>query len=451
MNKNRNELPYWPLGPFKIRLPFLHYRLEKPEIIQGFVLFSIGLSIIPLLQSQVGMSYEAALAVVIVMQITMIMQTALGSPFVPGLITPIIPLIVIFLGNFEPGPEAIQALVAVQLLVAFIFLLFGITGLGKLLVTKLSQSLKAGILIGAGLAAFIGEFQPGGRVAETPISLIIGGAICLFIMFSPTFKELYQKSSIARFIANYGIMPAILIAIAIGMLVKEYPTPTIEWGITVPNFVELWKYTPFVMGFPSLDVFLLALPIAIMGYIIAYGDIIVGTSLVERAERFRKDEVIENNLSALHLITFIRNLIHALFAPHPGLAGPIFTAGTASVVERYTYGKKAMQSIYSGTNTLVLSLFVACFVLPLVSFFQPFLPIALSITLILTGYLCITLGMEQVTTNIGRGVAMIMAVVLAVYGAAHALVVGIILYFVIERGWASATTNENEKENKKVS
>ncbi|MDT8862173.1 xanthine/uracil/vitamin C permease [Alkalihalobacillus sp. MEB130] len=449
-NKDRNELPYWPMGPFKLRLPFFHYRLEKPEIIQGFVLFSIGLSIIPLLQNQVGMSYEAALAIVIVMHITMIMQTALGSPFVPGLITPLIPLIVLFLADFEPGPEAIQALVAVQLLVAFIFLLLGITGLGKILVKKLSQSLKAGILIGAGLAAFIGEFEPGGRVAETPISLIIGGAICLFIMFSPTFKTLYQKSSIARFIANFGIMPAILVAIAIGWLVKEYPTPSVEWGITTPNFVELWNYTPFVIGFPSLDVFVLALPIAILGYIIAYGDIIVGTTLIERAEKYRKDEVIDNNVTTLHFITFIRNLMHALIAPHPGLAGPIFTAGTASIVERYTYGKKAMQSIFSGTNTLVLSLFVSCFVLPLVSFFQPFLPIALSITLILTGYLCITLGMEQVTTNVARGVAIIMAVVLAVYGAAHALVVGLVLYFVIEKGWF-ATTKEHEKDEKKAS
>ncbi len=31
-----NEQPYWPAGPFKIRLPFIHYRWELPEMIQVF-------------------------------------------------------------------------------------------------------------------------------------------------------------------------------------------------------------------------------------------------------------------------------------------------------------------------------------------------------------------------------------------------------------------------------
>ncbi|KHF41581.1 solute carrier family 23 protein [Halalkalibacter okhensis] len=442
--KNGEELPYWPIGPFKFRLPFIHYRLEMPEIIQGFVLFSIGLSIIPILESHVGMSYEAALAVVIVFHLLMLVQTALGTPFVPGLITPLIPLLVIFLGNFEPGPEAIQALVAVHLLVAAIFLILGITGLGKVIVHKLPSSLKAGILIGAGLAALIGEFQPGGRLAETPISLIIGGLFCLFMMFSSYYKSLYKKSQVARVVANFGIMPAILMAIFIGWAVKEYPSPNVQWGITTPNFAEMWGYTPFVVGFPSLEIFMLAIPIAIMGYIIAYGDIIVGTSLVERADKVRKDEMIDYDVTKLHLVAFIRNFVHGLFAPHAGLAGPIFTAGTASVVERYTYGRKAMESIYSGTNSLVISLTAGCFILPLVTLFQPFLPIALSITLILTGYLCITLGLSYVKTDVSRGVAMVTAIVLATYGATHALIVGVVLYFILEKQQSKSRDSENK-------
>ena len=56
------EQPYWPAGPFKIRLPFIHYRWEYPEMIQGLIMFVVGLAMIPLLQKYLGMPYEAALA-----------------------------------------------------------------------------------------------------------------------------------------------------------------------------------------------------------------------------------------------------------------------------------------------------------------------------------------------------------------------------------------------------
>jgi len=56
------EQPYWPAGPFKIRLPFVHYRWEMAETIQGLVMFVVGLAMIPLLEKYLGMPYEAALA-----------------------------------------------------------------------------------------------------------------------------------------------------------------------------------------------------------------------------------------------------------------------------------------------------------------------------------------------------------------------------------------------------
>ena len=92
-----------------------------------------------------------------------------------------------------------------------------------------------------------------------------------------------------------------------------------------------------------------------------------------------------------------------------------------------------MDSIYSGAGTFWIAGFLALFMLPLVTIFQPVLPIALSLTLILTGYLCITIGIEQVKTEAERGVAGVMAVALAVYGAAPGLITGVILYIIIER------------------
>lgn len=418
--KNGAEQPYWPIGSYKMRLPFIHYKLETPELIQGIVLFTAGLGMIEIMTSVMGISYEAALTITILNQFLMLIPSTFGVPFVSGFITALIPLIVVFIGGFEPGAEAVQAVIAVQLVLAFLFLIFGLSGLGEKVVVNLPPSLKAGVLIGAGIAAIMTEIEPGGRLAETPIAITVGGLLCLFTMFSLYFKRLSIKNRFVRFIASYGIVPAILTAILVGWIVGEYPTPNIEWGITVPAISEVWQLTPWVIGFPGIDMLIAAVPTAVLAYIIAYGDIIVGDQMVKRASEARKDEKISYSFSHMHILTFIRNLLNAFFAPHPGMAGPIYTAGVASVTERYTKGRKAMDSIYSGSNTMLIAFSIGIFMLPLVTFFRPFLPIALSITLILTGYLCITIGMQQVKTEVEMGVAGIMAIVLAIYGAAPA-------------------------------
>ncbi len=166
---------------------------------------------------------------------------------------------------------------------------------------------------------------------------------------------------------------------------------------------------------------------------IAFGDIIVGQSLMQRADELRTDEKIDNNVDRIHLVTAIRNALHAFFAPYPGLAGPLWTAVAATMAERYKYGRKAMDSIYSGAGTFWITGFIALFILPLVSFFQPVLPIALSLTLILTGYICLMVGFEQLNNNTERGIAGTMGVVLAVYGAGWGLAAGAVLYILVER------------------
>ncbi|HCA23549.1 MAG TPA: xanthine/uracil/vitamin C permease, partial [Pseudomonas sp.] len=75
-------------------------------------------------------------------------------------------------------------------------------------------------------------------------------------------------------------------------------------------------YLPFTVGIPEAKVFMLAVPTAVIAYIIAFGDIIVGQSLMQRADELRPDEVIENNIDRVHLVTAIRNALHAFFAPY---------------------------------------------------------------------------------------------------------------------------------------
>ncbi|MEM8785086.1 MAG: solute carrier family 23 protein [Pseudomonadota bacterium] len=439
------EQPYWPLGPFQVRLPLVHYRFEGPEAIQGAVVFVVSLAIIPLLETYLGLPYDVALAYVVIGGIGFMLPGLLGVPLVPGWVTPAIPVIIIFLQQFEPGPEAIRALFALQFLVFAIFMVLGVTGLGKKLVDLVPNSLKAGIILGAGIAAIFGEIKPDGRFWDAPVSLLIGTLVCLFLMFSLTFRQWMEHHAFAKRLAQYGVVPALLLAMVIAWIIGEYPLPTINWGIQAPAMGELLAWTPVTLGFPPFEVFLLALPTAIISYIIAFGDIVVGKALIDRVDHLRPDEKIDFNTDRVHLVTGIRNGLHAFLAPYPGLAGPIWTAGTATVAERYRFGPDAMESIYSGGGTLFVVAFFCLFVGPLVSLFQPVLPIALVLTLLITGYLCIIVAMQQVQTDTERGVAGLVAVTLASgdqYAAAYAITLGLILYVLIERKGPQAPKQE---------
>jgi len=431
--KEGEEQPYWPLGPFKVRLPFVHYRWEMVEFFQALVMFVVSLAMIPLLEKYLELPYNVAIAYVFVCGIGFMLPALLGVAHVPGWIAPAIPVVLIYLGQFEPGPDSIKALVALQFEVGLIFFTLGITGLGSRIVRLIPNSLKAGILIGAGIAALIGELGPTGRVSQTPIALSIGGLLCIYMLFSVSFKEMAANNKIAKIIAKFGMVPAMIIAMLVGWLVSEYPTPDIQFGFTQPAFKEMLNYLPIRLGFPSIELFLAAIPTAVIAYIIAFGDIVVGDALINSANAERLDEKIDNCTNRLHLVTALRNIIHSFFAPYPGLSGPAWTAVTATTAERFRSNQTSMQSIYSGAGTFWISGFIALLMLPLVSLFKPFLPIALSLTLLVAGYLCLSIGMEQVTNSTQRGIAGVVAIVLVTNGAAWGLGIGLVLYVLIEK------------------
>ena len=434
--KDGDEHPYWPAGPFKIRLPLVHYRIELPEAIQALIMFVVSLGMIPLLQQYLGMPYEAALAGCVICGIGFMLPALLGVPLVPGWITPAIPVVLMYLGAFQPGPEAVSAMIALQLIVCLVFVVFGVTGLGEKLVNRIPISLKSGIIIGAGIAALMGELQAGGRIPTTPISILAGSVIALYIMFSLSFKDTMRRYPLAKRIGDFGMVPAMLVAMVIGWSVGEYPLPDVQWGITQPDFAALAQYSLLSVSLPPVSVFLLAIPTALIAYVIAFGDIIVGNTLTERVDDIRTDEVVDDSVTRIHLVTAIRNAMHAVLAPWPGLAGPLWTPVHATVAERYGRDRTAMQSIFSGAGTFWIFGFLALFILPLVTTFRPVLPIALSLTLVLTGYICVMVGIEQLTSSTERGVAGIVAVTLAMpdpNATVYAVGVGILLYFLLER------------------
>ncbi len=52
--------PYIPLGPFHLRLPFIHYRFETADYIQGLIMCAVCLGIIPVLTEYLGMPFDIA-------------------------------------------------------------------------------------------------------------------------------------------------------------------------------------------------------------------------------------------------------------------------------------------------------------------------------------------------------------------------------------------------------
>lgn len=110
--------------------------------------------------------------------------------------------------------------------------------------------------------------------------------------------------------------------------------------------------SPFGIGFPKAQLFISAIPMAIMVYIIAFGDFVTGEALIKEADEIRKDEKIDFNSNRSNLISGFRNVVMAFITPYVPLCGPLWAAVTAAVSQRYKEGREAMDSIFGGVGTL---------------------------------------------------------------------------------------------------
>jgi len=443
------EQAYWPAGPFKIRLPFIHYAWSFPEMFQALFMCATCLGAIPVLTEVLGVSYEVALSMVIINGFFYTLHVLLGDPVVPGWVTPAIPLITAFLTNgYVMGPERTQALIAVQMCLGLIFLVFGITGLGGKMVKVVPNSVKAGVLMGGGIAAVLGEFKATGRFDKYPISITIGIIVAYFCLFSPIWADMRRKNKLIDSIGKFGMLPAILIGVVVGPLAGEFAIPHVQWWplIKVPDFADIWnQLSPFAIGWPSMKVWAAAIPVAIVTYIIAFGDFVTSEALIREADEVRQDEKIDFNANRSNLVSGIRNVAMSMTCPYTQMCGPLWAAVTAAVSQRYKESPKSMESIYSGFGTFRLSTFVAVALLPISSLLQPVLPVALSLTLIVQGYICTQLAMNMCKTNIERGICGVMGAVLAMRGAAWGLVVGLILFAMLYESNKKETAKQAEK------
>lgn len=434
------EQPGWKWGPFTFRLPFYHSRLLWPEFIQGMlVAAATGLALVPIMTSAFGLSFEEAVALSFIHSALIASAVIVfGEPYAPGWITPVLPLVLFFvIGNYEDPQMRFQAMTALSLTFALLVLLLGITGLGRKFVIWLPETLKAGIILGAAIAAlhrvFVKDAEE--RLLQQPIAITLACAICLFLMFSLPLQRMEKKNRFIQALAGLGLLPGFAAAAIVGPLVGEVEY-NIEWGILVPPFADAFsKASPFVNGWPSMDMFMTSVPLALISYVILFGDMVTGNEIIRDGKRWRPDEKIDINPTRTHYSVSIRNALMGFFAPFFPTQGAVWAGVHVVVIQRWKQGPEAMKSLHSGlASYYMMGIPLIFFVLPVLTGLRPLLDIALSLTLVLTGFACAYVAMAIPRTNTSRGTVLLIGTSLAFFEPWIGLAIGIIATLALV-GW----------------
>jgi len=426
------ESPCIPLGPFKLRLPFIHYKFEWPDYCQGLLMCAVDLAAIRLMIELLGMPFEVALAVVLMNGLLYLTHHLLGDPVVPGWITPAIPLIMAYCMTFPEGPERVHSLVAFQMTLGIFAIVLGATGLANKVVGFIPPAIKAGVILGAGFAAVNSVFVVGGRFEMFPWSISIAVGIAFYLIFSRHFARLKKTHPVLDLIGKLGIFPIIILAVVIAPLFGEAPWPTIEWGLINPDFGTLFReYTVIGLGLPPLTMFVTAIPTVLAAYIVLFGDVLQSRALIAEADHLRLDEHIDYNPNRAHLIFGGRNTFMSIFGPDITMCGPLWAAMQVVVCERYKEGKAAMHSLFGGSGSFRWGTNTGLLLLPIVSLVQPILGVALSLTLLIQGFVSVRIGILEARSNRDLGIAGIIGAVLVTRGATWAFAVGIVLTLLV--------------------
>ena len=419
--KHGEEHPGWHWGIFTARIPFYHTRLHWPEFLQGvMVATATALALVPILVAYFGLSFEEAVAASFVH--AMLLSTAytlFGEPYAPGWITPALPLVLAFvLKEYADPTERFQVMAAMSMNFAALVLLLGVTGLGRKLIQWVPDVLKAGIIMGAAIAAFKQVFVDDAPrfLLMQPISTAVACGICLVLMFSIPVAKAKLKNRPLAMIASFGLLPGFLAAAIIGPLVGEV-TYDIQWGWIWPPIGDMWaKASPLAIGWPSFEMFKAGLPLAIVAYILLFGDWVTGNALIRDAAANRPDEKIDINPTRSHISVGIRNAVMALVAPAFPTQGSLWTGVHVAVVQRWKEGRKSVDSLHSGIHSYnMMGLPFIFLLLPLITMMKPLMGIALSLTLILTGFACAFVAMAIPKDATERGTVLLIAASLALF------------------------------------
>ena len=446
--------PYIHVGPFQVRLPLIHHRWSWTEMAAALFLgvaclgagtattmTTFGLddaaNIAALGLTENG-AFLMSLTFGIMNAICYYLPSLLGDPVVPGWITPALPLTLNYLGqwslpNYATGDvDRVYAMIALQMLVALFFLIMGATGLGRALVSAVPVAIISGIVLGAGVTA--GFYVFSARMPKAPITVVIAVLMSYFFLFNPTFARAASKNKWLNLLRNQGVVPAQIFAIVLApFLIGEIAVPEIQWGITPFSIgFVLEHFTIFGLGLPAAKFFLSAIPMAFTVYIIAFSDFVLAKELVQEATATRPDETVIFDAGRSNLVSFLRNGIMSLFAPWVPLCGPLWASGLLTITERYKRGYKTMNSYWDGVCTFRAATVIAVLILPLVTLIRPAFAIFFGITMGVQAFACGNVGMRMCTTANERGIACVIAAALAFYTPGGALLVGFLVWAVVE-------------------
>ena len=358
-NTTTNKGLKW--GPFTLRIPFIHIKFRAAEFFQGLVIAgATAFAAVPIAMG-LGLTFEEGVA------LSFISGTLIGAgpiffgePMAPGWVTPAIPIVIAafaakgqFNGVYDPATFQFMAAMCIEF-TALLFIM-GITGWGKKLIQIIPNGLKAGIILGAALAAFYQVFVTDfDKLMIQPISMAFAISLCVITTFSDPFKKLAMRNTLFKKVGSLGLLPGFVIAGFIAFIFNEV-TFNIEWGFAIPDVVTLFNRTsPLAIGFPSAEMYLEAIPLVVIAYTLLFGDLITATEVLNDAQTERPDEPLDVNLDRSHLSIAFRNFIGLLVNPFFPTQGALWTGVHVVIVERWKKGFKEMPSIFDGLGSYYL-------------------------------------------------------------------------------------------------
>ncbi len=424
--------PCWKIGLFRIRLPFVHFKISPPEIATGLMNACTSYGALAVLITTLGLDPEAAWALVVFETAMYTLNWLLGEPSICGWITPAMAIIVVFLESLDPGAARLQMLTCIQLELGILFIFLGATGLSKKLNTLVPPAIKAGIVMGVGVNAVAVRLQQGGAVDTVTVGCLCGLAVVFLLMFSRRVRKHMQTNRLIAVLGSYGFMWAVVALLVAGGVAGEFDFSWSGEIFKVPDFMLLFTtVSPIFIGFAADPaVWLQAFPYALVAWVIAYGDFVTVQQLGLQATR--DDEYIEFDPNRSNVICGIRNVILSIFAPYPALAGPLSAPYCVATYARYKQaGRQGMDSIYDGSGTNLIFTVIGLFIYPLYEMSLAASSALIVVLLLIQGWLCAQIAFGLVRDNLDKGMTGMIAGFIVARGGGVGFLAAIALYLLI--------------------
>jgi len=422
-------------GPFKLVIPGVHTRASLPEFLQGLVMLAAtGLAIAPLVMSGFGLTFEEAVALSMIQGIVLSSTWLIfGIPVAPGWITPALPMVIstVMAASSEPS-ERFQVMTAMALTFAAITAIASMTRSTSWLMQRMPSWLCNGVLLGAGLAAIIKIFDLSGASNvwnSAPYAAAVTLPLAILLCFHARLLQKFISKTIAIQIARFGILLALAIGGIVGQLAGELSfTLKNEWFV-VPVW-SLWqKISPFVIGWPTLEHFISALPVALLTYIILFSDIITLREISKPIHEQLTER--EQDLDRLQGAISIRNIAMSIVSPFFSTQGALWTGVQAWLIERQKDGRNNLRLIDRVSSYYLFGIPIAYLISPIMLFLKPLMAITLALTLALTAYACIRQAIKEKGDLMNFSLSLVTGLAVVMLSPLWSLIALALLYTVV--------------------